>query len=424
MILCLWTENSFAVFDFVSKINCNDSGGNCVGTEDYSTTTLWEAATDNATDLTDGTVKCGQWDNQSGSNVADAVDMDWDGGASTGTLTHMTNHATGSEDHYMIVVTGGSLAASDVLLDVATSTDGFSTVNVDTCKVVAEVYNDDGDVDEAGTASYAGVTTDTTNFRTITAPVGERHDGTYPPNGATLTQTGNNVLIGVSEANFIFEWMFVYNNRNSSFDRANLNITGASAIVRNVMALAENSGSGDGEGIGVAGSANTTYCFNTVSIAKSDYAFHMSGGGGGVQNCENCTAINSPVGFLETNGTNNVKNSLAISNTTEFDTGINQTTNGCTDTSCTGQQNLGTDCITSITAGSENPHLTTGCAAIDNGTDLGITRGVNIDIDNEDRNADIGGALWDIGADEFVAAAVVLTGTIWKDIIMKDLISK
>lgn len=58
----------------------------------------------------------------------------------------------------------------------------------------------------------------------------------------------------------------------------------------------------------------------------------------------------------------------------------------------------------SVVAGSEDLHLKAGALAIDAGTDLVTTpTGVNFDIDNRDRDAL--GDVWDIGADEFVAAA-------------------
>ena len=58
----------------------------------------------------------------------------------------------------------------------------------------------------------------------------------------------------------------------------------------------------------------------------------------------------------------------------------------------------------STVGGAEDLHLKSGADCIDAGTDLGTTpTGVNIDIDGRDRDAE--GDTWDIGADEFVAAA-------------------
>lgn len=62
------------------------------------------------------------------------------------------------------------------------------------------------------------------------------------------------------------------------------------------------------------------------------------------------------------------------------------------------------DQFVSTTPGSEDLHLKTGADAIDEGLDLGTTpTGVEIDIDGRDRDAE--GDTWDIGADEYVAAA-------------------
>jgi hypothetical protein len=57
------------------------------------------------------------------------------------------------------------------------------------------------------------------------------------------------------------------------------------------------------------------------------------------------------------------------------------------------------DQFVSTTAGSEDYHLKAGSDAIDAGTDLGTTDGVNIDIDGWDRE---GMGEWDIGADEYI----------------------
>ena len=62
----------------------------------------------------------------------------------------------------------------------------------------------------------------------------------------------------------------------------------------------------------------------------------------------------------------------------------------------------------SITAGFEDLHLKSGADAIDAGTDLGTTpTNVQFDIDNYDR--DTTGVTWDMGADEYVAAAAAVT---------------
>ena len=82
--------------------------------------------------------------------------------------------------------------------------------------------------------------------------------------------------------------------------------------------------------------------------------------------------------------------------------------NLASDTSASGTGSLDSkasaDQFVSTTAGSEDLHLKTGADAIDAGTDLGTTpTGVNIDIDGRDRDAE--GDTWDMGADEFVSAA-------------------
>ena len=65
------------------------------------------------------------------------------------------------------------------------------------------------------------------------------------------------------------------------------------------------------------------------------------------------------------------------------------------------------DLFVSVTVGAEDLHLEEGADAIDAGEDLGTSpTGVNIDIDGFDRDTV---ASWDIGADEYVSSATVVT---------------
>lgn len=89
--------------------------------------------------------------------------------------------------------------------------------------------------------------------------------------------------------------------------------------------------------------------------------------------------------------------------------------NLASDTSAFGTGSLdnkaATDQFVSTTRGSEDLHLKSGSDAIDAGADLGTTpSGVEIDIDDRDRDAE--DDIWDMGADEFVAA-VIAADSIW-----------
>jgi hypothetical protein len=71
-----------------------------------------------------------------------------------------------------------------------------------------------------------------------------------------------------------------------------------------------------------------------------------------------------------------------------------------------------TDQFEDVTAGMEDLHLKSGADAIDNGTNLGTTLGVQFDIDNRDRDTE--GDTWDIGADELVAADTPAKELAWQ----------
>ena len=195
-LLLFLHSNCFAVTEYVSKINIAAS-------EDYNTLTLWEAAMDDAGNITDGTVKTGNWDAQTGSPIADATAVDWDGGASTGTLINMQDD--GATGRYLIDVTGGSLADDDVILDVATSTDGF-TINgtPDSAILTAECYKDDGDLEDQLTIQ--GLIANSTNFMKVTVVSASRHTG-QPNTGFEMFTNAGGDDVNITDSNVIFEWV-------------------------------------------------------------------------------------------------------------------------------------------------------------------------------------------------------------------------
>ena len=92
-------------------------------------------------------------------------------------------------------------------------------------------------------------------------------------------------------------------------------------------------------------------------------------------------------------------------------TGSTHDYNLSTDSTATGTNSVTgedyEDLFVSVTVGTEDLHLEEGAAAIDAGVDLGTSpTGVNIDIDGFDRDTV---ASWDIGADEYVSSATVVT---------------
>jgi hypothetical protein len=410
------TSPSEAVFEFVSKIGCNAI--NCVGTEDFDSLALWEAATDNAGDITDGTVKCGAWDTLSAAKIANAAAVTWDEGGSGGTLISMTNHSGTDDDMYMIDVTSGSLADDDVI------TDGTNTITIngtpDSCIITAEVYNDDGNLTDTA-VDIGGCTSSDTNYRKITVPEGERHDGTAD-SGVYWIATANNQeaegLFDIREKSVIIEWLSLARH-TSNAPSANIAVIyyynpGATqtSVIRNVIisqALNDNEHSMSGIHI-LNGLGGTFYIYNTIVYGIENEALHWNWGNGGDTLYAYNSVIDGKVYWGDGDGTVACRNLLSFNDPgTPYDYCDTLQTSGA-DTTAGSPDGLDSLTIADVfvdpsneTLASRDYHLKAGSAAIDAGTDLATGYGIEIDIDGYNR--DSGGVTWDVGADEYIAPA-------------------
>ena len=405
-----------AVTEFVSKINCGSSS--CSGTEDYGVLSTWETAMSipDITDLTNSTVFCGGWGTKVASTIADATAISWDAGLSTGTLVHQTDHTGTADDQYALVFSAGTAPnGSEAITD---GTNGFTATSVDSCIMVAKIYDDDGNLSSED-PTISGLTTSTANYRKITVPAGERHNGIIAGTGARYVGSMGDGAI-FSEDNLIVEWLRMYASGSSSLSRAGIRLNASGGINRYLI-LEESYNSGTGtktQGFAMTHTAATTTTL-MESIVANTYENDCivmgasSGGTTAIHDALNVTGHDCGDGasefvFEEVNGVNTVKNSSGFgnnANAVDFDSGwSNQTTNACSDTSCTGQQSLTESSqFTDLTDKAEDFHLITGAGLIDNGTDLGTTpSGIDFDIDNYQKDTDA--VAWDIGADEFVAA--------------------
>lgn len=421
LFFLFFSSNCFAVTEFIAVINKS--------TQDYDTLTIAEAALDDAGNLTDGTVKCGAWDNLTVGNIADGASVTWDAGSSTGTMIHMSNGNGGSGgDQYLIDVTAGTLADNDVV------SDGTNTIDVngapDSCIVVLELYNDDGEIDD-GPITIDGFTTDATNYVKITAPSAERHDGTAGTGviiNPSANLTNGQSVIYLNDAYTVLEWVEI-KNWTVSFSKPGFGIR----MGDNLNTIARNNIVHDGnttDNVGISVFTNSTVVNNIVyDVACSGISAPNSFDTGmeilnntvydyNGDNTADCNGISQ----AGSSSTGNIKNNLVIqgSTTSATDysiTSLTTATNGSSDTSgTTGLQNLTTSEFVSVTGGSEDLHLASGSTSEDAGTDLGTTpSGVNIDIDGRDRDAE--GDTWDLGADEFVAAGGGGARRIWRLIL-------
>ena len=481
LFLLLLPNLSFALTNFT--VTVNKTG------EDYGAVSTAEAALDDAGDMTDGTVKCGAWDNQSGSDIADATAVTWDGGTSTGTLIHMTN-ANGASvgDQYLIDVTGGTLADNDTVYDGTNTFDVAGTP--DECALVIELYDDDGDLTGDQTALGGGLTLDADNNLTLTAPSAERHDGIE--GGATIhytTSADNSYILFMSSDYVTVEWLHIIltintGSRGMASIRSTTNNRSNFYIYNNLIQMIDGGGD-NGTGILQTSSSNGTggmevynniiwdwVCDTGATIDCTCLSFNNDFGQNRVYNN---TCFNSDDAWEITNAS-----SMVVSNNLSVDCGnscyfgsvsSSSTNNACNDDQCVYGATFSTGTITSTSAnklidsgatfqtdgveddsavwdttdscetyvtnvdsetqltlnddcftGTENYsvyknffvdptfeneasddfHLaSTDTKLIDRGADLGTE--ANVDIDGRDRDSE--GDTWDIGADEFVAAA-------------------
>lgn len=401
LFLNLLLTSSQAATEFV----CNINGGS---PEDYNTLTLWEAAMDNAGNLTDGTVKTGNWDAQSGT-VADATAVTWDSGASSGTLIHMTD--IGSSGTFLVDIAVGTLDDNDII------SDGVNTITVagtpDSAIIVAFCYNDDGILDDF--FNIDGFTTNTTNYVKVTSPVGERHNGIagtgFCIDPSTSVGNGGSV-ISLGDTYCIISWLEIKGWTGSGYGGTSYGISAgienaAQAICNNIIHDPTTpSSNADPYGIQQV-RKNPTYNNLIYNVGSGIGNVDVYGAGMEVFNntVYNFDFDNDGRVGITTNGTGTCYNNLVIQGTYAstcytFGGTTTHTNNGSSDT--TGEiDNLTTAEFTSVSGGSENLHLVTGATSIDAGTDLG-TGIFSFDIDNRDRDAS--GDTWDIGADEYVSA--------------------
>jgi len=306
----------------------------------------------------------------------------------------------------------------------------------------AHLYNDDGDLTDALTID--GSTTNSTYFIKVSSPVGERHNGT-DNGGATVTRdfagADNASVVYALDDWCVIEWLIIapdYTAESTTDKAYGLRLNQWWSYVRNNIihpqgdSIVLNGSSNNGTGIHAAnGSAtrrefhiynniiygfdHTTDDFKGMYVVNISYRKHDDF-------IYNNTVYGNDIGIETKNDASTstdhniyLANNVSVGNGTDFVYDLVSTPanyvvsdyNCSEDATATGANSL-TTCSDSdfVTAGSDM-HLASGAVPIDEGNDLGTTNGVNFDIDNRDRDAE--GDTWDIGADEYVSAAVAFT---------------
>lgn len=284
--------------------------------------------------------------------------------------------------------------------------------------VTGEGYND-------STFSETPIINDTTpDLIILSAASGERHDGT-PGTGVQITggldlrpnkpitvewieidEGGSTVgiIINTAAGQIVLQRLLVYNFGTFGIDQ-----NGATARrIQNVMIFrGENTGTGNNDLVGIDDlTPSSVHEYQNITIhnvTRDNGTASAECYGIRFSDDADLTLRNCLVTEVDgtTAGTIGCYDPSTVSSATVSH-------NAASDTTATGTGSLDSvttaDQYVSTTAGSEDLHLKSGADAIDAGTDLGTTpAGVNIDIDGRDRDAE--GDTWDMGADEFVAAA-------------------
>lgn len=395
-LLLSLANNVYAVTEFISTIN--RSG------EDYNTISSWEAATDNAGNITDGTVLCGGWDTKTGTIPADTVTVDWDGGSSTGTIIHVSESNGGSGgDQYLIDVTSGSLADDDVILDIDTSTDGFTIDGIpDSCIITAECYDDDGTLNNS-VINFSGVTTDSTNYRKVTVLDGERHNGVLP-NGTAgdgfILDCGASDCIDIAESNFVLEWIAIdCTGANSTFDHClTTSNNDTPTFIRNLVVAA----SPTHNNVAInCNEPNPCNVFNSITYNTSSVGIGIRGSNraGSANFFYNNSSSGFATGINAVDTKTTIKNCVSSGSTNDYSGTPNaaSTHNASGDATAPALNTYYRNAIVNFTSATDLHLTSSSTSLIDKGTDLGTST----DIDGDDRDTY---TPWDIGADEYVSA--------------------
>ncbi len=251
----------------------------------------------------------------------------------------------------------------------------------------------------------SGWITDTTHTITL---IGDAHTGIWDTNHYRLSADldGSSALEN-QNSNIIYKNIQIKNTHGANSTSSNgvriisgTNIQFINCIIQSPRYALLNNSTG------------TTYIINSLlyTTLSNSYDALFTDTAGTIY-AYSCTFRGKRNGVYQTAGTVVLKNCYASGDTAAYSGTITQTTCASSDTTAGGTAldsiAYSTDNFTNVTAASEDLHLVSGSALIDVGTDTsGESSPLNFttDIDGDTRSG-----TWDIGADEYVAAAAAST---------------
>jgi hypothetical protein len=274
---------------------------------------------------------------------------------------------------------------------------------------IGEIY----DVNTTAAITIAGATnTDATNFRHLTVNSAHRHAGVWDTGKSNFqVSNGASGVINVDEAFSRLSYIQAKNTHATAGSAAyRINSVSGVQIAQCIGWATAASGGDDCAGVYVNGAGATNYVIrNSVFYAmrRGIYVNNASATGGVIQNCatvgNNVDGIRSAATLTLTNcysggNAGDDYNEAGVAGWSTWTATTNMCEDSITETGLTSGVAWSTANFTNVTAGSIDIHLVTGSALIDAGTDL--SGSFTVDIDGVARSG-----TWDVGADEFVAAA-------------------
>ena len=246
-----------------------------------------------------------------------------------------------------------------------------------------------------------GATTDSSYFRVIKPASGEGHLDVNPgipavdgSMAAFVPTTSPAQALRITEANSQFHDLIGKLNLNNATSTKMFAPRGSNSVVAGCIAVdGLNIGAGDASGFQMVGGGIAVDC---ITINNDLDGFVVAGDG----YAYNCSAVNNGGHGFNNGGAMIAKNCLSDNNTGN-DYNNNPTMTTCGSSDATGSAGLQSQSYTFVNAGADDFHYTSGSDGIGDGTDLsgdGIYA-FDDDIDEDTRSA------WDLGFDEFVAAA-------------------
>ncbi len=286
---------------------------------------------------------------------------------------------------------------------------------------IAECYDDGGALDDIITVS--GATNNSTNYRKITVPESERHNGTASGGGFTIDPTTAGAPVTIVDSNTIVEWLNItgfYPNGTSGTTGIALSGTSTRKNMTVRYNLVHDNATNSNPIRGISAPNNTHKIYNNIVFNLLSNTSYLGtyginvGGNDGVNNTVyaiNNTGMGVATGFVATEGVGVLVNNIAMdcevnfsSNDDDFYFASGTDYNACSGSTCSagdGDAFNGTHDLTNLNSddlfvdkANGDLHLKAGASVINAGSDLSAVFATDIDYG-------LRGNSWDIGADEY-----------------------